>query len=125
MTTNLQLYTNAHVYINGSCLSQESSVTISRTTNAQDVITVVGGFSGQVEGAKMLELTVENAVPSADFEMNPGSFMSNLDVVEFTVVAAGRTLTTTGFINSDNFSHAANTESKLSFSAKCKFADWE
>ncbi len=72
----------------------------------------------------MCEITVESAVPADDFELNPGKFMADLSVVEFTVFAAGNTLTFKGFIISDNFSHAANSESKLSFQARGSFADW-
>lgn len=125
MASNLQLYTAANVYINGSLLAEEASVTVARSTNSQQVITVAKGYAGESPGAPMTDITVENAVPAADFEVNPGKFMAELKVVEFTVFAAGNTLTFKGFIITDNFSHAANTESKLSFTARGSFADWE
>lgn len=121
---NLQLYTAAFVYVNGALLSEEASVTVSRATNSQQVITVAKGYAGESPGAAMCEITVESAVPAGDFELNPDKFMTDLKVVEFTVFAAGNTLTFKGFIISDNFSHAANTESKLSFQARGQFAEW-
>lgn len=121
---NLQLYTAANVYINGSLLSEEASVTVNRSTNSQQVITVAKGYAGESPGAAMCEITVESAVPAADFELDPSTFMGELQVVEFTVFAAGNTLTFKGFIISDNFSHAANTESKLTFNARGQFAEW-
>jgi hypothetical protein len=124
MASNLQLYTAGFVYVNGSLLAEEASVTVSRATNSQQIITVAKGYSGESPGAAMCEITVESVVPAADFELNPGKFMGDLKVCEFTIFAAGNTLTFKGFIISDNFSHAANSESKLSFQARGNFADW-
>src|SRR5574338_728038 len=118
---NLQLYTAAFVYVNGALLSEEASVTVNRSTNSQQVITVAKGYAGESPGAAMCEITVESAVPAADFELDPSKFLGELRVTEFTVFAAGKTLTFKGFIISDNFSHAANTESKLTFSARGQF----
>lgn len=124
MASSLQLYTAASVYVNGSLLAEEASVQVKRATNSQQVITVAKGYAGESPGAAMCEVTVESAVPADDFELNPGKFMSELAVVEFTIFAAGNTLTFKGFVTEDNFSHAANSESKLSFSARGSFADW-
>ena len=122
---NLQLYTAAFVYVNGALLAEEASVTVNRSTNSQQVITVAKGYAGESPGAAMCEVTVESAVPAGDFEFNTSSSLEELRVTEFTIFAAGNTLTFKGFIISDNFSHAANTESKLSFSARGQFAKWE
>jgi hypothetical protein len=73
----------------------------------------------------MTEIDVENADPSADFELNPGSYMANLQSAEVTIFAANSTLTVVAFIYQDNFSHAVETASKLSFSARGQFADWQ
>jgi|SRR5271169_1026903 len=123
--SNLQLYTLANIYINGSLLAEEASVTIDRATNSQQIITVAKGYAGESPGAPMTEMSIENVVPAADFELNPGKFMGTLQIVEFTAFAAGRTLTFKGFIISDNFSHAANTASKLGFKCRGSFSDWQ
>lgn len=123
--SNLQLYTLANVYINGSLLAEEASVAIDRATNSQQIITVAKGYAGESPGAPMTEMSVENVVPAADFELNPGKFMGTLQVVEFTAFAAGRTLTFKGFIISDNFQHAANSASKLAFKCRGSFSDWQ
>lgn len=122
---DLQLYTKASVYIDGALLAEESDVTVKRMTGAQVVKTVAKGFSGLSPGAPMLQISVTNAVPSTDFEYNPGSDMSDLVVKEVTIFAAGRTLTSKGFITDDNFSHASESQSKLSFEFTGQFADWE
>lgn len=113
--SNLQKYTNAIISWNGVTLSQESSVTVKRTSNSQAVKTVALGYAGESPGAAMTEITVSSAVPSSDFELDPGQFINAVEQGELSVFAAGRTLTVQGFIIDDNFSHAVDTESKLEF----------
>lgn len=130
MSTNLQQYTIANIYVTTpdagtKLLSEEASVTIDRSTGSQQVLTVQKGYSGESPGASMCELSVDNAVPSADFEFDPGPYMADLLPVKFTVFAAGRTLNFDGFIISDNFQHAVNSEAKLSFKARGNFGTWE
>jgi len=119
------LYSKAQVYVNGGLLSEEASVTIKRTTGAQIIKTVAKGFAGVSPGAPMVEISISNAVPSADFELDPGSFMLALEPAEVTVFAAGKTLTSKGFILDDNFSHGVETPSKLDFNFTGGFAEWE
>lgn len=124
----LQLYTNIICYVNGATLTEETSVKIDRTARAQEVNTVAKGFAGFSPGAPIVHITVDSAVPSRDFELNPGQFfipVSALQPVELTCFAAGRTLTSIGFIIEDNFQHAVNQEAKLSFSFVGAPADWK
>jgi hypothetical protein len=123
--TNLQLYTAAYVYVNGGLLAEEAHVTVDRATNSQPNISVAKGYSGESPGAPQTEISVESNVPAASFEFNPGPFMGQLQQVEFTIFAAAMTMTFKGFIISDNFTHAANTASKLSFKARGVFSDWQ
>lgn len=120
-----QIYTSLECYINGGKLAEATSVKISRTTKAQQVDTLSRGFAGMSEGAKMITVSIDNAVPSADFELNPGAFMTSLKVCELTLFAAGRTLTSKGFVIDDNFSKATNSPSSLSFEFVGAWADWE
>lgn len=124
----LQLYSLAVVLVNGSLLSEETSVRVGRDARAQEVATVVKGFAGLSPGAAFTTIDVENGVPAADFELNPGKFFAvgqgTLQVVELTVFAANRTLSTKGFITKDNFSHAVNSEAKINFSFVGEPANW-
>lgn len=124
MATNLQLYSNARIFVNGSELTEAADVQVSRATNSQQIVTIAKGYAGESPGAPMTEITVNNAVPAADFEMNPGKFMGEMKIVEFTVFAGNATLTFKGFIISDNFQYAANSQSQLSFTARGSFSDW-
>lgn len=126
----LSLYTQAEVFINGSKLAEEAQVSVERNTNAQVVNTVAKGFAGLATGAPVMNIKITNAVPALAFELNPGTFMGmpsggSLQIVEVTIFAAGQTLTSKGFVMSDNFSHAVNTESKLEMSLMCEPSDWK
>lgn len=121
---SLQTYSIVTTYWNGSLLSEETTVSIDRDTRAQEIVTVSKGFSGLSPGAPIMQVSIDSAVPAADFELNPGPYMKALAVGEFTAFAAGRTLTAKGFIIKDNTSHSANAESKISYSFILEFADW-
>lgn len=120
-----ELYTLAEVYWNSRKLCEEASVRVSRDSKAQPVSTVHRGFAGMSPGAKDITISVDNAVPSADFELDPGRHIRDLEPGEIMIVAAGRTLTSKGFITKDDFSHAVNSEAKLSFDFMGQWADWE
>lgn len=122
---NLQQYSKAIIYVNSNVLSEEASVTIKRSSNSQPVKTTAKGYAGESPGAAMTEITVTNAVPAIDFEFNPGIFINELDNVELTIFAAGRTLTVIGSIIDDNFSHAVDSEAKLEFSFRGGPSNWQ
>jgi len=115
----------ANVYINGSLLTEESTCTVKRTDGGNTVKTVAKGFAGRSPGAPMTAITVKNAVPSADFEFNPGAFMGNTEAIEVSVFAAGKTLTCTGFITNNNFKECANSTSmRLAFTFEGGESKW-
>lgn len=124
--SNLQLYAVANVTVNGTLLAEEASVTVDRATNSQQVITVAKGYAGESPGAPMTEISVDEAVPSTFFELDASGFMGELQAVEFTIyVGSANSLTFKGFIISDNFRHAANDKSNLSFRARGSFSSWQ
>lgn len=121
---NLQLYTTANVFVNGAILAEEVGVRVRRSTGSQPVTTVAKGYAGESPGAGMIEIEVENAVPSADFELNPGPFMKNLTACEISLYGAGHTLSVRGFIVEDSFGHSVSNPSNLSFTFRGPFSDW-
>src|SRR5882762_3378831 len=106
--SNPVLYTRAFVTINGRLLTQEMNLSVDRDTKAQEIETVALGFAGVSPGAMVTRVKIDNAVPSADFELNPGPFMTALQVVEVGILAANRQMTCKMFVLSDNFTHATN-----------------
>ncbi len=123
--SGLQLYSLAYVLVDGAILTEEASVTVNRATNSQAVNTVAKGYAGESPGAASVEIQVSSAVPSSDFELNPGRFMKALKDVEIGVLVAGKQLTARGFIISDSFKHSVNAESMLDFTFRGSFADYE
>lgn len=123
--SGLQLYTLAYVLVDGAILTEEASVTVDRATNSQAVNTVAKGYAGESPGAANCQIQVSNAVPAADFEVNPGKYMKALKEVEIGVLAAGKVITVPGFIISDSFKHSVNNESMLDFTFRGTFPDWE
>jgi hypothetical protein len=119
-----QLYTNAFVSIDGAVLLQEASVSVSRATGSQPVITAPLGYAGESPGASTMEVDVTNAVPTADFEFDAGAKMKSLKEVELTIYAAGKRLVSKGVIVADTFKHAANSESTYEFKFRGAFAEW-
>lgn len=110
-----QLFTKGIAYVNGNQLTMETSMTIKRTSGAQDVKTVSLQWAGVSPGAGMTEITVKNAVPSAAFEFNPGPFIQNLQKATMTFYIAGATMSLDGFIMEDTFNHAVDTEGTIEF----------
>lgn len=123
--SNVQTYTKAVVYVNSNLLTEESNVTIKRDSGGNAVKTVAKGYAGRSPGAPMTMITVRNAVPSADFELNPGSFINNTEEVEVSVFAAGKTLTVVGFIISDNFQHGVDNAAELEFEFEGGPSNWQ
>ena len=122
---SVQLYSNAFVTINGSLLTEEASVTVTKNSGLNPVMTVAKGFAGMSQGAATAEIDVDNAVPSADFEFNPDKFMRSGSTVEVGVIMAGRQTVFVGFITTATYSHSVNAESKLSFKITAGFENFE
>ncbi len=121
----LQLYSNAYVIVNGALLTQESSVTIEKKSNAIPRFTLGKGFAGMSLGAGVVEITVENAVPSTDFEFNPDYYLKSGYYVDIGVVMASRQSVFKGFITDATYSHSTNDSSKLSFHLMCRLEQFE
>lgn len=119
------IYSSAYVLVNGRLLSEEVSVSIKKNSGLNPVFTVAKGLAGFSQGAQTAEITVDNAVPSADFEMNPDDFMKAGAIVEIGVVMANRQSVFKGAIMEADYSHGVNAESKMSFRFMAGFEAWE
>ncbi len=122
--SSLQIYTLAFVTVGGALLTEQASVTVHMRTNSNPVNTVAKGYSGESPGAANCEIQVKNAVPSADFELDPTPFMKSLQVVEIGVIAAGKQIVVPGFIVESTFQHGVNQEATLEFSFRGVFPEW-
>ncbi len=122
---DFQMYSNAFASINGTIITEETSITVDKKSGLNPVFTVARGFAGMSQGASTCEVTIENAVPSADFEVNPDRYMRIGEVVELGIIMANRQMVAKGFITDATYSHSVNQESKLSMKLMCQFADFE
>jgi hypothetical protein len=122
---DLQLYTNVFVFLNGQLLTQETSVTLEKKSNAKTITTLHKGFAGLSKGAGLIELTVDNAVPLKDLEFNVDFFVKSGDVIEIGSVLGARQTICKGFITDVTYSHATNDNTKLSFKATCQLEVFE
>lgn len=123
--SDLKLYSSASVFINGSLLSEEASVSLEKKSGLNPVYTVSNGLSGMSQGAATIEVSIESAVPSADFEFNPDGFMIVGEVVELRVVMANRETNVKGFITDASYSHQTNEASKISMKLLCRYGEFE
>ena len=122
---DLKLYSNCDVFLNGTLLAEESSVSVEKKSGLSPAFTVANGLAGMTQGAATMEVSIESAVPSADFEFNPDGFMLVGEVVELRVVMANRETNVKGFITDSSFTHGVNDASKLTMKLLCRFGEFE
>jgi hypothetical protein len=120
-----QIYTLVEPYLDGAKLTEATTVKIDVTSKAQIQETIARGFAGVSPGAKMITVTIDSAVPSADFEYDPTTDLSELRVKELTLFAAGRSLSSKGFVIDYSLQGSVNSPSSLSLTFIGEFAKWE
>lgn len=122
---NLQLYTLAFEFADGTLLAEEHSISVDRMTNSQAIATVAKGYAGESPGAATMDVTVENAVPSGGFEFDSGKKMAGLIPTNlYTLGPGGKQLKGQCFIISDSFRHGVNQPANYSFKARGPFSLW-
>ncbi len=122
---NLQLYSGAFVTLDNKLLAQEASVTVEKKADLKPIYTLAAGLAGMSLGVGTAEVTIENAVPSSDFELCPDRYIRTGAIIEVGIVMAGRQSVFRGFITEATYSHSVNDASKLSMKFLCRFADFE
>lgn len=123
--SEFQLYSNAYLTIEGTVLTQETEVSVEQKSGLIPQFTVPLGFAGMSQGAPYQEIKIENAVPSADFEVNPTRYMRTGQPVEVGVIMANRQMITKGFVTDATFQHGVNKASSLSMTLMCALKDFE
>jgi hypothetical protein len=121
--SNVQLYSLLFAGINGTLLAEEQEIDITRTTNAQIVLTVAKGFAGVSPGAAMCEVDITNAIPAGGFEFDMGKAMAGLIPIDVQVDGPGGTqMRGKAFVMKDSIRHGVNQEAKYSFSCTMAMA---
>lgn len=123
---NVQIYSLLYCLVNGKLLTEEASVTLTRSTGSQSVMTVAKGYAGESPGAETVEIDITSAVPAADFEFDAGAVMESLQAVEIGLAGpGGKVLTAKGFIISDSLKHSVNSESTYDFKFRGGFTRFQ
>ncbi len=125
MAVDPSLYTLVYVLANSSLLSEEASVSMSRTTGSNEVKTVAKGYAGESPGAAMIELDITSMVPAAGIEFDAGKYMSTMTPIEMGLLSHGQQLTFKGFIISDTLKHSVSSESAYDFKVRGAFASFQ
>lgn len=121
----LQRYSNAYVVVDGKLLAHTVSLSIEKKNQATPIFTLASGFAGLSQGAPFAEVTIESAVPSADFDLAPDRAIRTNSVVEIGIVMAGNQTIFKGFIQSASYRYSVNDSAKLSMHMTCRYEDFE
>lgn len=113
---NQQDYAIAYITVNGALLGQEGSFTMSRTSNAQVIKTVAGGYTGDSPGAPMCEVSIKNFVPQAGIEFDAGTYIQTLTRVKVGILMSGKIAESQGIFYEDDTAHG--TDSPASYDLK-------
>ena len=123
--TDPVLYTLIYVLADGALLSEEASVTMSRTTGSTEAKTIHGGYSGEMPGSPMIELDVSSMVPASGIEFDAGDHMEAMTPVEIGLLAFGQQLTFKGFLVGDSLKHSVNGAAGYDFRARGRLERFE
>lgn len=125
----MQLFSNAYLFAGGTLIAMAASIQIEKKSNSTPIHTLHRGFAGQCHGSGTTELTVEQAIPTKDFELIGGSLVdfwvaSGLPV-DFGIIMGARTTRLKGIVDSASYSHSVNDASKVSFHVIGRFEPFE
>lgn len=118
---NLQQFDIIQCNVAGLPAFMEGSVTIDRSTNSVPAKTVLGGYSGETRGSPMTEVTMENLIPVAGFDLVTLAMQAAMDSlipIAFSFYMGANEYTFSGFVVNESLSGAVDTESKNSFKAR-------
>lgn len=110
-------YALLFVTVDGQLLTEAGSVSFTRNGGGINVFTMAKNFAGVSPGANSCQVQIENAIPAAGLELDPGDAIFNYQIVEIGLIGpGGKTGITRGYIQSDSWQQSVNAEGKMSFS---------
>jgi len=121
----MDIYTNCYVTFDDKILAEAATVRVNKNPNHNVVATLAKGLAGITLGAQQCEITIDSAVPSADFEVNPDPYMQTGRVVNVGVVAANRQMTSKMVVMGGDFTAGVGQSAGLSISLLGPLAAWE
>jgi|WetSurMetagenome_2_1015567.scaffolds.fasta_scaffold02064_15 hypothetical protein len=118
-------YSNIIVLREGTLLTEENQVRITRDFANREIFTVARGLAGIVKGAAIMRINIRNAVPAKGVEYDPGPDGAAAKPKEFTFIRGAQQLTGKMIVMQDETSHQANNESELNFDMVGPLTQWE
>lgn len=122
---DFQNYSDALVKIEGQLLTESSSVSVEKKSGLSPVYTTVGGFSGMAPGSPVMEVSIENAVPAVDFEMDFDSMIATRKIVTVQIIMANKITEFKAFVTDATYSHSVNEAGKLHLKLMGRLASFE
>lgn len=119
------LYSGVDIIFDDKPMAEAASVTIRKNPALNPVFTLAKGFAGMSLGAATCEMTIDSAVPAADFEVNPDPYMQKGRIVEVGLVMANRQMQGKMFVTGGDYSRAVNQEARLTITLMGPMAPWE
>lgn len=112
-------YAVLNVHVDGTLLAEAGQVQIQRSSNSAANTTILNGYAGETPGAPTSTVTVTNAVPAADFELDAGQHILTGKIVEIGIVGpGGKQAVFKGVIIEDTTEYAVNGAASYSFTAR-------
>ena len=117
-------YANIIVAREGTQITEETSIRVSRDFANKPVKTVARGFAGTVKGGPMMRVQIRNAVPAAGVEYDPGPDGASATPRTWTFIRGGQHLTAAMVVETDDTEHSVDNETVLNFDLVGPMQQW-
>lgn len=114
----LELYDQVFIELNGLLLSENTSISTDLTSDDQDVMTTVKGWSGVSPSPDMRTISAENVVPSTtgiEVEMETWKVNRTEVTAKLTFGGSGKSVISKGVVKKVSVSSGVGQTTKVSF----------
>lgn len=114
-----ELYTQGLIFADGILLAEAPDFEVSFNTNNQPVVTMAKGFSGVTPGAGQTDVTINEAIPRAGFEIDFYKRAKDRSAVKITGWRGAKKMQLEGFIMSISEKHGVNQNASATITLAC------
>ncbi len=118
-------YSNLLVFRQGSLLTEENKITITRDFANEGVTTTARGWAGTAKGAPTTKVEINNWVPAKGVEYDPGPDGESSELIDWTFIRGAQQMTVALVVKNDGTDHAAGSAAGLSFSLEGGPSRWK
>ncbi len=101
------------IYVNARLLAEASKMTVTITSNDNEVNTMKRGFAGFSDGPTKVAISVESAIPKKGFESDFVTAVVQKKAVRITVKSGGKRITVNGRFTQSEFSNSVDAPALL------------